>query len=144
MIHLAVAALALAAPPRPNPEPMQLCEIRTQAWCLVHGGTRFDIKTVDNSTRIWALRDCKLGATTIRVIESRGCSSYPSDIQTKSEGVGASTVDGVKKYIISWKLHRDNSCTLFIEVPLINGDKDPIAYEILLSGLLACTAEGCF
>jgi hypothetical protein len=84
-----------------------------------------------------------LGSTRIRIVEDRGCSSYQSDVQSRSEGLGLSTLDGSRKYIITWRLHKDNSCTLSIEIPVSNGIKDGLAYELVLRGLYACTDERC-
>lgn len=144
MIHLAATALALAAAPQAsNAAPMQRCDLRTQAWCLLQAGIYFDVRTVDNERRVWTLRGPFLGAEQIRIVEKRGCSSYPSDVQLRSEGPGCSALDGSSKHLISWTLHKDNSCTLVIEIPATNGVRNVPAYELALSALKACTDERC-
>src|SRR3954466_4521706 len=101
MIALVATALAVAAAPHTKPsEPMTACEVRTRAWCLLQSGIYFDVTTVDNDKRVWTLRDSMLGRTTIRIVEDRGCSSYPSNVQWRSEAPGHPAPDGSGKYVI--------------------------------------------
>lgn len=143
MIDAALMALALAAAPQAAAGPMQRCDIRTQAWCLVQAGIHFDVITANNEMRVWTLRSRSIGTATVRIVEDRGCSSYPSDIQSKSEGPGRSAVDGSARYVIRWKLHKDGSCNLSIEIPIADGVRDGLAYELAVSGLDACTDDRC-
>jgi hypothetical protein len=113
------------------------------AWCLVQAGIHFDVTTVDNERRVWTLRSRSIGAASVRIVEDRGCSSYPSDIQSKSEGPGRSALDGSAKYVIRWKLHKDDSCNLSVEVPMVDGARNALAYELAVSGLNACTDDRC-
>src|SRR3954470_8465610 len=124
MIPLAAFALAFEAAPRlSNPAPIQSCQIRTQAWCLLGDPALFDVTTVSTDKRVWTFRGSYLGSAGIRVVEDRGCSSYPSDIQTRSEGLSSSFVDGSSRYVIAWTLHKDGSCTLRIEIRSHTGRK---------------------
>lgn len=144
MIEFAISALALAASTEgQKAEPIQRCEIRTQAWCLVQGGTYFDVTTLDNDTRVWTLRDRMLGLETIRITEDRACGSYPSDIQEKSEALVMSPANGRSKYIITWSLHRDGSCSLRFELPVTGRKPNEIAYFLVGSIFTACTWDRC-
>jgi hypothetical protein len=144
MIDLITTVLAAAAvsPAQPS-EPMQVCEIQTQAWCLVQSGTLFDVTTTDYNKRVWTLRDKMFGSASITIVEDRACSSYPSDIQHKSEGPQAPALGGNQKYVIIWKLHKDDSCNLSIEIPMIKGVKNIIAYEVVIRDLKACPDVRC-
>ncbi len=144
MIQLVIYGLALGAShPSGKSEPTQACEIRTQAWCLLQDGTHFDVTTVDSTKRIWTLRDNILGSETIRIIEDRACGSYPSDIQEKSEVLVPSKTNGLSKYLITWNLHRDGSCSLRFELPVTNRKPNEIAYFIVGSIFTACTWDRC-
>ncbi len=144
MIDLLMTALAAAVVASPKlAEPVQRCEIRTQAWCLVQSGTLFDVETIDYNKRVWMLRDKMFGSERIRIVEDRACSSHPSNAQKKLEGLQAASLDGSHKYVIMWQLHREGTCNLSIEIPLTNGVRNPVIYEVVLSALKACQDEGC-
>lgn len=144
MMSLAATALALVAIPEPQgAEPVQACDIRTQAWCMIQTTTHFDVTTIDNNTRVWTLRSRMLGSETIRIVEDRACGSYPSDIQEKSEALMAPEADGRRKYVITWKLHRDGSCSLRFELPVAGRKRNETAYFLVGSIFTACTWERC-
>lgn len=126
-----------------NAEPVSMCEIRTQAWCMIQGTTHFDVTTVDNDTRVWLLRSKMLPLDTIRVVESRACSSYPADIQEKSEALMALGSGAGSKYVITWKLHRDGSCVLRFELPVVGRRPNEIAYYLVGSSFNACSWDKC-
>lgn len=144
MIEFAIYALATAQSRVPtNSEPVQVCQIRTQAWCMVQTATLFDVTTVDDKKRVWSLRDNMMGSETVRVIEDRSCGSYPSDIQEKSEQLILSRVGGRSRYVILWKLHRDGSCSLRFELPVVGRKPNEIAYFLVGSIFSACTWDRC-
>jgi hypothetical protein len=144
MIDLISAVLAVAAgSPAQLSDPVQACEIQTQAWCLVQSGTLFDVTSIDYNKRVWTLRNKMFESASVRILEDRGCSSYPSDFQRKSEGLHTSTLDGSQKYVIKWSLHKDDSCNLYIEIPVVNNTKNIIAYEVMLRDLKACLSQHC-
>lgn len=144
MIHTIVYGLTLAASsPSGASEPMQACQLKTQAWCLVQGATHFDVFTVSDRTRVWILRDAILGGEKVRIIEDRACGSYPSDMQEKTELMETRRASEQQKYIITWKLHKSGSCSLRFELPVINNKPNEIAYYLVGSVFVACTRYQC-
>jgi hypothetical protein len=123
--------------------PVQTCELRTEAWCLLRSGVRVDERTVDNDRRLWDFHGSYLGDAHVTMMEDRGCSAASSDFQSRSEREAPSAIDGTPKYIVEWKLRRDGSCTLRLEIPIKDGKKDPVAYDFVVRGLRACMDRSC-
>lgn len=141
-ILIAVAALLGGASPAPAAEPMQRCEIRTPAWCLIGGGLYFDVMTVDGRTRFWKLWGPFLEPTVITITEDSACGSYPSDVQSRSEQLGPVGPDGRRKHVITWRLHKAGSCTLRIEIPMEDKRRYEVAHYTVLSSFMACKDDG--
>jgi hypothetical protein len=141
MTMLIAAFLAGTTPP-PAVEPMQRCEIRFPAWCLIGSGHYFDVMTVDRRTRFWKLWGPFLEPTVVTITEDSACGSYPSDVQSRSEELGPAGPDGKRKQVITWRLHKAGSCTLRIEIPMDDKRRYELAYYTVLTSLKACTDDG--
>lgn len=144
LIYFTAILLGLAASPlSQSATPAQVCEIRTPSWCMIRSGLYFDARTINKSQRLWTLRGPYLEKEMINIVEDRACSSGHSDFQLRRESVGASKVDGTKKYIITWILRKDESCKMTIEIPVNENKKSEIAYELALRALKACADDRC-
>lgn len=119
--------------------PMQVCEVRAGAWCLIRSGVYFDVKTVNNDKRTWLLFGPYLGTSSINIVESRACSAVVADSPSRSEGFGKSEVDGSKKYVVKVILNKEASCSISVEIPMNGEKRDEVAYEFAISGLRACS-----
>jgi hypothetical protein len=139
---IAIAALLGGTSPPPSAEPMQRCEIRFPAWCLIGSGLYFDVMTVDRRTRFWKLWGPFLEPTVVTITEDSACGSYPSDVQSRSEESGPPGLDGNRKHVIVWRLHKAGSCTLRIEIPTNDKRRFEVVHYTILSSLKACTDDG--
>jgi hypothetical protein len=142
MMILLPLLMALGSPPGQPAAPMQVCEVRTGAWCLIRSGIYFDVKTVSNDRRVWRLFGSYLGSSSINIIESRACSAVLADSPVRSENVGRSLIDGSKKYIVKISFNKEASCTIFVELPLIGGDRDQVSYEFVMTAIRAIADMG--
>lgn len=134
---LAPLLMSLVSTPAQAAAPIQVCEVRAGAWCLIRSGVYFDAKTVDNDKRTWRLFGPYLGSSSINIVESRACSAVTADYPSRSESLGKSEIDGSAKYIVKVVLNREGTCSISVEIPLNGQGRDEVAYEFAMTGLRA-------
>ena len=136
-------AFLLSSSGIPLSAPMQTCEIRTNAWCMIRTGVSFDERTIHGELREWKFYGGMLDLRRIKMTESRSCSSSFSKEPKRSESIAISSASGGKYTKIKWTLNNENSCALTFEIPYINGKKDAVGYDFVMNSMRACDANKC-
>lgn len=119
--------------------PVQSCEIKTQAWCLVSSGVLFDTKSLGGEKREWTFYGGYLGVRKVTMIETRSCSTSPArepkiDNNDKYD-------DDTNSVRISIILNSSVGCRLEFTVPDHDGGKDSLSLEFIESSITYCESD---
>lgn len=123
--------------------PMQNCEIRTRSWCLISAGVDFDERTIDNDTRVWYIYGGYLGNRRIEMTEAKSCGGAFSESNKIQEYQEKPSTGRPGATMIKWLLNQKVKCTVSFKIPFVNGSKDELSYEFVMSAISACTVNQC-
>lgn len=116
--------------------PVQICEIKTRAWCFVASGVLFDAKSLGVEKREWTFYASYLGVRKVTMIESRSCSGSPArepriDNNDKYD-------DNTNSVRISVTLNSSVDCRLEFTVPDHDGGRDSLSLEFIEKSIMYC------